>query len=112
MTRGNKNSADEERDRRLQSLNDRLKKTRAAEVQESSSRPDNTGFGNALRLSSEFVAAILVGAAIGYGIDQLAGTAPWAMILFMMLGFVAGVLNVMRMAGVMSDPYRQEKDEE
>ena len=112
MTQSDKNSADEELDKRLQSLNVRLEETRSSEAEKSSSKPDRTGFGNALRLSTEFVAAILVGTAIGYGIDQFAGTAPWGMIVFLMLGFVAGVLNVMRMAGLMSDPYEKGKDEE
>ena len=62
------------------------------------------GFANALRLSSEFVAGILVGAGIGYLIDRLAGTSPWGMIVFLLLGFVAGILNVLRSAGLVADP--------
>ena len=34
------------------------------------------GYGNALRLSSEFIAGILVGAGLGWFIDRLAGTSP------------------------------------
>ncbi len=71
-----------------------------------SSKSGLSGFGNALRLSSEFIAAILVGAMIGYLIDTFAGTRPWAMIVFLLLGFVAGVLNVLRSSGEMADPYR------
>ena len=63
-----------------------------------------SGYANALRLSSEFIAGILVGAGIGYLIDRLAGTAPWGMIVFLLLGFVAGVLNVLRSAGLVADP--------
>ena len=59
----------------------------------------------ALRVASEFVSAILVGAAIGYGIDWLLGSSPWVMILFLLLGFAAGVLNVMRSADEFSKPY-------
>jgi ATP synthase protein I len=68
-------------------------------------RPVNAGFAMALRLSTEFVAAILVGAGLGWGIDQLLGIAPWGMIVLLMLGFCAGVLNVLRSAGKMSDPH-------
>jgi ATP synthase protein I len=57
----------------------------------------------ALRLSSEFVAAILVGAAIGWLIDGLAGTTPWGMIVFLLLGFCAGILNVLRSAGLIAE---------
>ena len=55
-----------------------------------------------LRLSSELVAGVLVGAALGWGFDRLLSTSPWGLIVFLLLGFVAGVLNVMRTAGVMA----------
>lgn len=61
------------------------------------------GFGNALRLSSEFIAGILVGAALGWAIDYMAGTSPWGLIVFLLLGFGAGVLNVLRSAGVVAE---------
>lgn len=52
------------------------------------------------RLSSELIAGVLVGAVIGWGIDRLLSTSPWGLIVFFLLGFVAGVINVMRAAGV------------
>jgi ATP synthase protein I len=55
-----------------------------------------------LRLSSELVAGVLVGAALGWGFDRLLSTSPWGLIVFLLLGFVAGVINVMRAAGAMS----------
>lgn len=64
---------------------------------------DASGFANALRLSSEFIAGILVGAGIGWLIDRFAGTSPWGLIVFLLLGFVAGVLNVLRSAGLMAE---------
>ena len=54
------------------------------------------GIADGLKLASEFVAGIIVGAAIGYGIDRLAGTMPFGLIVFLMIGFAAGVLNVLR----------------
>lgn len=68
-----------------------------------SNRSDAAGYGNAFRLSSEFISAILVSTAIGFGLDWLLGTTPWAMIVFLLLGFVAGVMNVLRASGEMSD---------
>jgi len=60
------------------------------------------GYGQALKLSSEFIAGIAVGAGLGWIIDRLAGTSPWGLIVFLLLGFVAGVLNVMRSAGLVT----------
>ena len=54
------------------------------------------------RLSSELVAGVLVGAGLGWGFDRLLSTSPWGLIVFLLLGFTAGVINVMRAAGVMA----------
>ena len=55
-----------------------------------------------LRLSSELVAGVLGGAALGWGFDRLLSTSPWGLIVFLLLGFTAGVINVMRAAGAMA----------
>ncbi len=52
----------------------------------------------AMKLSSEFVAGVVVGALIGWFIDRVAGTSPWGLIVFLLLGFAAGVVNVLRSA--------------
>jgi ATP synthase protein I len=54
------------------------------------------------RLSSELVAGVAVGAAIGWGFDRLLSTSPFGFIVLTLLGFVAGVVNVVRSAGVAS----------
>ncbi|HLZ06338.1 MAG TPA: AtpZ/AtpI family protein [Bradyrhizobium sp.] len=55
-----------------------------------------------LRLSSELVAGVVVGAVIGWGFDRLLSTSPFGLIVFVLLGFVAGVVNVVRSAGRLS----------
>ncbi|MER8951025.1 AtpZ/AtpI family protein [Mesorhizobium sp. M0185] len=67
------------------------------------------GYGQALKLSSEFIAGVVVGAGIGWIIDRLAGTTPWGLIVFLLLGFGAGVLNVMRSAGLMAEFGQSDK---
>ena len=62
-----------------------------------------TGYGKAIKLSSEFIAGVAVGAGLGWIIDRLAGTSPFGLIVFLLLGFGAGVLNVMRSAGVVAE---------
>ncbi len=62
-----------------------------------------TGYGQAIKLSSEFIAGVAVGAGLGWIIDRVAGTSPFGLIVFLLLGFGAGVLNVMRSAGVVAD---------
>jgi ATP synthase protein I len=55
------------------------------------------------QLSSELIAGVIVGALIGWGFDRLLSTSPWGLIVFVLLGFVAGVVNLVRSAGVVPD---------
>lgn len=74
-------------------------------------KPDGvSGFGQALKLSSEFIAGIVVGAGLGWFIDTQAGTSPWGLIVFLFLGFGAGVLNVLRSAGLVAETGSQQSD--
>jgi ATP synthase protein I len=57
-----------------------------------------------LGLSSVLVAGVLVGAGIGWALDRVLGISPWGLIVFLLLGFAAGVVNVIRAAGVAPPP--------
>lgn len=57
----------------------------------------------AMKLSSEFIAGIVVGALIGWFLDRFAGTSPWGLIVFLLLGFAAGTLNVLRASGYIAE---------
>ena len=87
---------------RLQRLGDRL--ANANRVPENVDRPrtvsDPSALARGFRMSTELVAGVIVGAGIGWLLDRWLGISPWGLIVFLMLGFVAGVLNVMRAAGV------------
>ena len=61
---------------------------------------DPSAMARGFRLSTELVAGVGLGAALGWIIDRWLGISPWGMIVFLLLGFAAGVLNVMRAAGV------------
>jgi ATP synthase protein I len=64
---------------------------------------DMSGMSRGFRLASEFVAAILVGAGLGWIIDSFLPTRPWATVILLLLGFAAGVLNVVRTSREMND---------
>jgi ATP synthase protein I len=90
---------------RLQRLGSRL--AQANRPPENGSGPrqatDASAIARGFRLSTELVAGVLVGAAIGWLLDRWLGISPWGLIVFLLLGFAAGVLNVMRAAGVVRD---------
>jgi ATP synthase protein I len=54
-------------------------------------------WGIGFRAGVEVVSALIVGIAIGYGLDRWLGTWPWLFLLFFVMGSVAGVLNVYRL---------------
>jgi ATP synthase protein I len=90
---------------RLDRLGERLRHVRPDTASEQASSvgasAGATAMARGFRLSSELVAGVLVGAAIGWALDHWLGTSPWGMIVFLLLGFAAGVLNVTRAAGVL-----------
>jgi ATP synthase protein I len=90
---------------RLEKLSEALAAQHRDERQAAGKNPEGASsppgeLGNmlslAFRVLSEFVAAVLVGAAIGIGIDRLAGTSPLFLIVFLLMGAAAGFWNVYR----------------
>jgi ATP synthase protein I len=110
-TDGQKNSgepdlSDAELSGRLSGLGSAIDKVRAERrAEERAATPNRTsataGMTLAFRLGAEFVAGVLVGAGLGWGVDYLFGTAPWGMIVLLLFGFGAGIFNMMRAAGEM-----------
>ena len=100
-------------------MSDDLNK-RIAEAQEKldaqkrpAGRPDGKGMGLGFRMASDFVAAIVVGAVLGWGIDALFGVAPWGLIGCLLLGFTAGVRMIMRAANESAaQAVEENKDED
>lgn len=96
-----------ELDARLEALGEELK-ARGVVVDpppadEAGDEPRDSQMGKAWRLATEFVAGILVGGAIGWAVDSWFGTSPFGLIVFLMLGFAAGVLNALRSAGLVRE---------
>lgn len=96
---------------RLRTLGDRLAVRREEMTPVEPSRADARGETQGAKIAAEFVAGILVGGAIGWGLDSWLGTSPWGLIVFVMLGFAAGVLNALRTAGLATEsPARRARD--
>ena len=109
---GDKSRASEDVDlsARLERLGKRLDEVRSTGQEQR--RPTGTSggepsaMGKAFRLSTEFVAGIIAGCGIGWAVDAMAGSKPWGLIVGTMLGFGAGVWNVMRASGFTKPPTR------
>ena len=85
---------------RISDLGQRLDKVKAQRATDADADLDaemrGRGMAYGLRMAAELVAAVIVGGAIGYGLDRWLGSTPWLFLLFFVLGFAAGVLNVVR----------------
>ncbi len=93
---------EEKRPPSLADLSARLRRARARETEPGGApRMRMTGIGIAFRAGVEMVAGIAVGAGTGLLFDHWLGTSPWGLVVFSILGWGAGVLNVYRiMAGM------------
>ncbi|PWT88909.1 MAG: F0F1 ATP synthase assembly protein I [Proteobacteria bacterium] len=89
---------------RLKRLGERLEDVQRGRLSESNQRlrgaVDSSAMARGFRLSTELVAGVLVGSIIGWLLDRWLGSSPWGLIVGLLLGFAAGVLNVMRAAGL------------
>ena len=59
--------------------------------------------GNAFKLGTELVAAVVVGSIIGFILDNWFGTKPLLIILFFLFGSAAGIYNVIKAAKKMQE---------
>mgnify|MGYP005719995829 FL=1 len=78
-------------------LKDRLKNARK-KLKVEKENPKTSNIGQAFKLSTELVAAVLVGTIIGFILDTWFDTKPWLIITFFFVGVVAGITNVIRSA--------------
>jgi len=90
---------------RLKRLSERLARDQPGRASNGAGEDRATtasGFAKGLQLTSELVAGVLVGGGIGLLIDRWLGIATWGLVVLTLLGFVAGLVNVVRAAGAAS----------
>ncbi len=95
---------------RLSSALDAKQREEAAAERSEADLSGESSFGKAIslgfRVMAEFMAAILVGAVIGWQLDVWFHTGPILLIVFLMLGTAAGFMNVYRLAAGPTGPKR------
>lgn len=61
--------------------------------------PLYAGLGQAVRIGTELLAALIVGGGLGWVVDTyLFGTIPWGLVIGLIFGLVAGMRNAYRSA--------------
>jgi ATP synthase protein I len=86
--------------KRSDSLGKRLDEVKARRIppQPGDGRARGEAFARAFRFVAELLVGVGVGGFIGWVLDRQLGTAPWLLVLFVTLGFAAGLMNVIRAA--------------
>ena len=84
----------------LKEISVRLKiaKKNIKDVQKDSEGSNAASLGKALKISTELVAAVVVGSTIGFLLDNWFDTKPLLTICFFIMGVAAGILNVFKSA--------------
>jgi ATP synthase protein I len=82
-------------------FNDRLRQARTRQGLDPA--PKGSGglpqgpWGIGFRAGVEVFSALVVGIGIGWMLDRWLGTTPWLLLVFLMLGGAAGVMNIFRL---------------
>ena len=84
----------------LEDLKTRLKIAKSKLQKDKTQNADKKGvfLGNAFKLGTELVAAVIVGTIIGFILDNWFGTKPILIIVFLFFGAAAGIVNVVKAA--------------
>jgi ATP synthase protein I len=78
-------------------LGENIRQEKADGAKAESSRESASALATGMRAASELTAGVLVGAGLGYGLDLQFGTKPLLLIILMMCGMGAGLMNVYRL---------------
>ena len=84
----------------LKKISTRLKiaKKKISKRSKVSEEVSSSKLGIAFKMSTEMVAAVVVGTIIGFILDNWFGTKPWLILIFFFVGVIAGILNVVKSA--------------
>ena len=96
--------------KKLNEIATRLKIAKKKYEVSTSEKSDYVSLGNAFKISTELVAAVVIGATIGFILDNFFDTKPWLIISFFFLGVIAGILNVIRSAKRMQKFNKKKND--
>ena len=61
-------------------------------------KQSKSSIGQAFKMSTELVSAVVVGTIIGFILDKTFGTKPWLILIFFFVGVAAGIINVVKSA--------------
>ena len=82
----------------IRDLGEKIKSAKRSYEDESKVEDHHSGLQHAWRMVIELVSGLAIGFGLGYGLDIVFGTLPIFMIVFTLLGFVAGIRTMLSTA--------------
>jgi ATP synthase protein I len=83
------------KDNKIKNLKERIQTAETINTARPSKKKDS-GAGFGFKISTEIIAALVVGVGIGLIVDKYLNTKPFGLIIFFIFGALAGFLNVYR----------------
>ena len=85
----------EQEKKEIEAINDRIKAIKAKQENNNpNNSPEFSNLSLAFQVPIELVSGVLVGAGIGYILDKLFDSSPWLLVIFIIFGSIAGLVNV------------------
>ena len=94
-------------DARIDALEQRLKAAREREEKRNrteSERKSDADYRSGSRVLADLLGGLIGGSVLGFGVDTLAGTWPWGLLVGLFLGIGVAFRNIFRAAGTQSPP--------
>ena len=82
-------------EKKIQKLKERIQRAESTNTYKQKTKKES-GAGFGFKISTEIIAALVVGVGIGLIVDKYLGTKPFGLIIFFIFGALAGFLNVYR----------------
>ena len=103
---------DPDEKQRMAQLEDKIESAKVAQRPQSNVEDHHSQAHAGWRMVTELVAGLVIGLCIGCGLDSLFGTLPIFMVLFVLLGFAAGVKTMLRSAQALQRAQSGQSDNE
>ena len=81
---------------KLENLKEKIDSIESSKNLKKIKKNRNSGAGFGFKISTEIIAALVVGVGMGLIVDNYFNTKPFGLIIFFILGALAGFLNVYR----------------
>ena len=76
----------------------KIAKDKARDKLRQKNKEPQSNIGQAFKMSTELVSAVVVGTIIGFILDKWFDTKPWLILIFFFVGVIAGIMNVIKSA--------------